>query len=340
MNELVSIIMPIHNAEEYLNNIIDKIISQTYKNIEIILLNDSSNDNTSKICIEVKKTDNRIKYYEVFYKSAGKTRNYGLKVANGNYIIFIDADDFITENMVEKLYFSVKKNDADACFTSYTDKNLEYSRLIGKYLEKQELFENEIKNNLIFNTVFVEDDEKFLPLFAVWNGIYKKEIITKNNFFFFDENEVFSEDSIFNFYFLSNSKKINLINENLYTHIRDNKDSICNKYNDRYNKIPNWYNKIYEYGIIKGIDKNNLYQILNRRYLELVINRINQEVYLSNKNKKDIFQNIESILNDSILRKILSQIDYNKTNFKRKVLIMALKNKYKILIYILFKLRK
>lgn len=95
MDELVSVIVPIYNATAYLADCIDHLISQTYKNIEIILVNDGSKDNSGEICKQYTIRDSRIKYLEQENSGVGAARNAGLKIATGQYVMFCDSDDYI-----------------------------------------------------------------------------------------------------------------------------------------------------------------------------------------------------------------------------------------------------
>lgn len=122
---LISIIVPIYNVEKYLNKCVDSIINQTYKNIEIILIDDGSPDNCGKICDEYAKKDSRI---QVIHKENGglsDARNAGLNIASGEYIGFIDSDDYIAPNMYEKLHNKIvsDKSDMAVCALSHTDEN-------------------------------------------------------------------------------------------------------------------------------------------------------------------------------------------------------------------------
>lgn len=156
MNVLVSIIIPIYNVEKYLAECLQSIINQTYSNIEIILVNDGSTDNSEKICLNYIKLDKRIKYY---YKKNGglsSSRNYGLTKSHGSYICFIDSDDFIDNNYVEKLLlFTIKNNCeiticSETCFDDFQNKR--------NYLKK---FSSDKRGNRVINEVDIWDEFYF-----------------------------------------------------------------------------------------------------------------------------------------------------------------------------------
>ncbi len=118
--ELVSIIIPVYNAEKYLKRCIDAVISQSYKNLEIILIDDGSTDLSGKICDDYQKKDKRIKVIHKVNEGAGSARNYGLDAAKGKYIGFVDADDVIDKDMFLILYNNLINNDADLSICEVT----------------------------------------------------------------------------------------------------------------------------------------------------------------------------------------------------------------------------
>lgn len=171
--EKISIIVPVYNVELYLKDCVDGLINQTYKNIEIILVDDGATDKSGEICDELSKKDSRI---IVLHKKNGglsDARNYGLDRAHGEYIIFVDSDDLVSEEMVEVLYNSLANNNADISIIDpthfYNDEKPEYnlSNEIEIYNSEKSICEMLYQN-------------KFLV--SAWGKIYKKEIIKNNKF--------------------------------------------------------------------------------------------------------------------------------------------------------------
>ena len=113
-NVEVSVVVPIYNVEKYLKRCVNSIINQTYKNIEIILVDDGSTDSSGELCEEIKKRDNRIKVYHKKNGGLGSARNYGYKYANGEYILFLDSDDYIEINTIEEM-IKYKEYDIVCC---------------------------------------------------------------------------------------------------------------------------------------------------------------------------------------------------------------------------------
>lgn len=341
MDSLISVVVPIHNAEKYLEKCLNSIIHQTYTNLEIILINDSSADNSERVCFEFMKRDKRIKYFSHNEGSAGLTRNYGIDRANGEYIVFVDADDFIDEYMCEKLYTAMMENNSQACFCGYnelSDKN--ENRVFSKGTNIINYDEEKIKNDLLFNAVYVENISHKLPLYAVWNGMYKVEIIKKYNIRFFDEKTSLSEDSIFNYAYISKCKNVTLINEALYNHVLYNQNSICSKYNTRYNYIDSWYEHILNLSANQNINYEELQYRLNERYIEFTIVRIRQEILLRKGSIFSKIKQIKNILNGKNLKKIIKDIEFKNKSSKRKVLLFLIKKRFAFLIYTMIGFRK
>ena len=116
--ELISIIVPVYKVEKYLDKCINSIVSQTYKNLEVILVDDGSPDSCGKMCDEWTKKDTRIKVIHKENGGLSDARNFGLDCAKGKYIQFVDSDDYIEKDMIEFLYKNLKENNADISICS------------------------------------------------------------------------------------------------------------------------------------------------------------------------------------------------------------------------------
>lgn len=119
-NQLISVIVPIYNVENYLRQCLDSILGQTFTNFEVVLVNDGSTDNSGFICQEYARLDSRFKYFEKENGGVSDARNSGLDLAQGDYVIFLDADDFLFEDHLEKLYIATTLSDADIMIGGYS----------------------------------------------------------------------------------------------------------------------------------------------------------------------------------------------------------------------------
>ena len=169
MNPLISIIVPIYNVEKYLERCVDSIVKQTYENLEIILVNDGSLDNSFNIATTLSLSDNRIKVYSKENGGLSDARNYGLKHANCKYVAFIDSDDFIDTMMIETLFNAIEKRQADIAVCDmkylYDDGNESFTSggifSFGNIIDEPSLItiNNSACNKLYLTSMF--DDVKF-----------------------------------------------------------------------------------------------------------------------------------------------------------------------------------
>ena len=119
MEDLVSIIIPVYNTEKYLSKCLESVINQTYKNLEIILINDGSTDKSKEICESFAKKDKRIQILNKENSGVSSARNHGMRLAKGQYIAFIDGDDYAEENYIEELLKNLKQTESDCVLCGY-----------------------------------------------------------------------------------------------------------------------------------------------------------------------------------------------------------------------------
>ena len=173
MKDLISIIVPVYNVEKYVEKCLISIINQTYKNIEIIIVNDGSVDNSKKICESLKKKDKRIKLYNIKNIGLSGARNYGIEKSKGKYISFIDSDDYIDNNMIETLYNNLIKEKADISCCSFYE--VFKDEIIKKNEEEKYYVMN--KKQAIKKTFL----DRGLDVYT-WNKLYKKELFDNIKF--------------------------------------------------------------------------------------------------------------------------------------------------------------
>ena len=252
---LISVIVPIYNVEKYLDKCILSIINQTYKNLEIILVNDGSNDNCGNICDYYKKIDNRIVVNHKMNEGISSARNVGIDQAKGKLICFVDSDDYLESNYIEELKKNMNKYDSDISVCNYY------------YIKKKK---KKIKCKVPNDISFVLTDKKIydcmhnkyegLCVYA-WNKLYKKEVFNNLRY---PKNQIY-EDSYILCEILDKVNKVSYTLKPLYNHVYRN-DSIINTF-----KI-NHFNKID--ALNKRIDF--LYQ---KKYYDLVLKEKNYKMY-------------------------------------------------------------
>lgn len=221
----ISIIIPIYNVEKYVEECINSVINQSIKkNIEIILVNDGSTD-LSRSKIEKYKLLDNIKIIDKENGGLSSARNIGICEAIGKYIVFIDSDDFIEKNFLEKLYNYINDNDLDIVFSGYS---LFYEK---GYIKKI---------NNIYNTDLILNKEEAIKNLMdkrtfraeVWDDIYKREFLLKNNILF--EEGIINEDEDFTLRVILKSSKVGYLNNNGYMY-RQREGSITKSFNYKKN---------------------------------------------------------------------------------------------------------
>lgn len=214
----VSVVVPIYNVEKYLNRCLQSIINQSYKNIEIILVNDGSTDNSLQIAEEEEKNDSRIKIITQKNQGLSMARNTGIQHATGEYICFVDSDDFVHKDYVKCLIENLEENDSDISVCDYLYIN-----------EKDETWSKKNKGEKIFsnleaiNDLLVGNQETEV---MAWNKLYKLSLFKENNIFF--PKGKLHEDNFTTYKLYYYAKKISLIPDKLYFYLQRT-DSIMGK---------------------------------------------------------------------------------------------------------------
>ena len=177
MNDKISIIIPAYNIEDYIEKCLESVINQSYSNIEIIIVNDGSTDNTGEICEKFIIRDARIKYIKQSNEGLVAARKTGLRNATGNYIVFVDGDDYIKYEQVEKLYAVMLENDVDFVHSNYiiNGKNANHIKNFHKYTKEDLSLEFRIK--LLKEHIFEWDMQKDIFECNLYGCIYKSEFI-------------------------------------------------------------------------------------------------------------------------------------------------------------------
>lgn len=174
MNQLVTIIVPIYKVENYLNRCVDSILNQTYKNLEIVLVNDGSPDKCGEICDQYAKKDSRVKVIHKKNGGLSDARNAGLEISTGKFVSFIDSDDWVHTNFIETLYIMLNetKSDISCCNFIKTDNEQIYINDT-----KKEIFE--FSNVEALEQLY---DKLYIQMVVAWGKLYKKSLFKNINF--------------------------------------------------------------------------------------------------------------------------------------------------------------
>ncbi len=206
-SELITVVVPVYKVEKYLAKCLDSIINQTYKNLEIILVDDGSPDNSGMICDEYAQKDDRIKVIHKENGGVAKARNDAIDIANGEYIGFVDSDDWVEPDMYEVLVNNIKKYNADISMcgeTIYENGVVSIDNADGKVVEMDC---NMAKKETVIGG----------SMGLIWNKIYKKNVVENVRF---NSEYGCSEDLLFVYQCIANSNKIVLDNQSKYNYFR------------------------------------------------------------------------------------------------------------------------
>ena len=206
MKNKITIIVPVYNSEKYISRCIDSILNQSFKDYELLIINDGSKDGSLKIIKDYEKKDKRIKVIDQKNMGVAKTRNKGIKLASGEYIMFIDNDDYIENDYLKTYYDAIKDTD--------------YDIVMGGYKRKDE------DGNIVQQLAITKENEwsKYIVV-APWAKIYRKNFLIDNKIEYFSYK--IGEDVYFNLIAYSNSKNIKVINNTDYIWFF-NKESVSN----------------------------------------------------------------------------------------------------------------
>lgn len=287
----ISVILPIYNGESYLKTIIPKLTKQPYKNIELILVNDGSNDGSLNICNLYAMQDSRILVIDKTNGGICSARNAGLKKATGEYVSFIDQDDDFKEEIYSVLVSGMNNTyDVDMVIAGkelyLIGENDNIEKKVTRSYEKQVIRGKELYK-LLLN---IKQDDCALHL---WNCLYKKSIIESNNIIFNENFKFGHEDSLFNIEYISRCRGVQLLPENIYIYYRRVKSSTSLKNNRYYIDDFQLYSMKVLENLEKYMDTEESRNIFFTYLIRLAIN-----LYLQYGNEKEELNRIWNIINN------------------------------------------
>ena len=318
----ISIIIPVYNGEKTIKRCVDSILNQTFKDLEIILVDDGSKDSSLDICNSLADENEKIKVFSQSNCGPSAARNLGIEKSNGKYIMFCDCDDTVSHEWCKNLYNKIEKNKNSMPYCGFivTDK---FSQEIRK-------IENNNSNKQIEKEKFFSIDEIGLSGF-VFNKIFSKDIIIKNNIKF-DENIRFNEDLKFVLEYILNIDKVIYTNsEDYYYHSFE--DSLSKKYNEK--EFDKWRLKYLEWkSYFIQVDQKNYEHNCRRcanKYLYNFLSSLNNT--FDSRNKVRFYDRCKYnryIIKNDVFQECLELADTSNEN---KLYISILKSKSYILYF-------
>lgn len=293
---LVSVIVPVYNVESAIRHCVDSIREQKEQNIEIILVNDGSKDNSLEVCRELASLDDRVRVIDQPNGGAGAARNAGLEVSQGQYIYFVDSDDWIEPNMLEELLRLIRSEggfDVAICNYYIEDEMGKTTEIHAFPLPKDPYFSADVPRCVI-------ELERLSVFPYLWNRLYLKSIIDQFEVRF-EPHFVTGQDLDFNLQYFSHVKRYAITNKALYHYLKQGSNSLCARYKQNlYEMISELSDRreafYHEIGISKTAEYDNVYPQKHVEYLHACIpNMFRKNAPLSFSNRvvamQQLFQN-------------------------------------------------
>lgn len=263
---LLSVVVPVYNAEKYLANLINSVLSQNFENFELFLINDGSTDKSLEVCNTYSNMDKRIVVIDKKNEGPSATRNLGIEKSSGKYIMFLDSDDIIEPSMFKNMVEAAETNSCDLVMCGF------FADIInkGKIISSVNVFEENIviKNNMSIKEYVVSTMMRNSIFYGMWNKLYKLDIIKERNISLRDDINI-GEDLLFNLEYTYYVQKLQVLKECYYHYFQyDTGENLMSKYREnKYDLMRIWYDKIvWLTGDVKKDETIDYVNWLNFRY--------------------------------------------------------------------------
>lgn len=307
MKEKISIIIPVYNVESYIDRCLESVVNQDYKNLEIILINDGSDDNSGEICDKWGQMDKRILVIHQKNKGVSAARNVGLDMAQGEYVGFVDPDDVISKDMFSSMIKDIKKTNADIVACGVSEIFLDGSeRIYRKYDSPIKLN----KKQAIEKGLMLSDDIGGV----VWDKLWRRDIIKNIKF---DESLAIAEDRLFVITALLNSKIFYRNFTPKYFCIKREKSATQSKFSEKNFHIVWSAKKVHQ----EVINKDKEYLKLANFHVVISCMNIISSMFLSNKKKEYelLYKEVIGLLNEISIKDLPREVELS---FKIKLFIL------------------
>ena len=326
MKPAISVIIPVYKCEKYLSACIDSVLNQTFQDFELILVDDGSPDDSPAICDDYAKKDDRVKVIHKENGGVSSARNAGIEAAKGEYITFIDSDDYIDSEMLKSLYEQIKAQDGDLIISG-----LRY--VFEDTKEKKEYHLRNIKfQTSEIDSVYEEIDCNF-GFSAIYAKLYKREII-KSNSVFYAEGFSILEDGSFVLEYLKHCSNCILFEGVFYNYRQANEMSLMKAFNanaiqalEHYCKVGAWL----ENSLRKENKEKYYIKLYSLLYSFLI--QIFTRAKLSRKEKKKL---VKTYLMSPVTREIIKNVKFSALGIKQRIIARLIKWKWSGFIYYIF----
>lgn len=313
-NNKISIIIPVYNKEKYIKQSIESVLNQTYKNLEIIIIDDGSTDNSREICRDISKRDSRINMISTENRGAGSARNLGLANAHGDFISFVDADDYLDSEFYEKLLNLIIDYDADIaeCKFQRITRVEEMEKSLDIEINVYDKWEKLLQ-------LYGKDDKLYVNTVIMCNKIFKKDLFSDGIKYPTDR---LIDDEFIIYKLIDKSNKIVSTSEALYGYVQSagsvmRQDFVAKRVLDTIDV----YDEVYKYFELKPMPE--LIYLILLRYIKYCVELKNKAENSNMTNKKEVIEYIEKKFTEKweIIKKMyekLTEFNYVYDEFYKK----------------------
>lgn len=334
----VSVIAAVYNTSKYLGDCIDSILSQSYRDIELILVDDGSTDNSPEICREYEAKDGRVRVIRKENRGLGMARNTGIEAARGEYLLFVDSDDTVEDDLVLKALRHAEAADADVCVFGFntvdTAGNVLSSFVPGT--KKDKLEGDEILCEFIPDMLGPDirsKDKSIIIAPSAWSFFYKKELVDRAGFRFVSEREIISEDVYSHLVLAADIRKVSVIYEPLYNY-RVNPSSLTHTYRaDRHTKNAHFYRECEKLCELRSYPKE-IKERITEPYIANMIAAI-KSACANTKSYSEAKNRLSEICAEPTFCEVVKTKLKEKNNNNRHILFWCLDRKMYLAVYLL-----
>jgi glycosyltransferase involved in cell wall biosynthesis len=341
MNPKVSIIVPIYNMEDYLDRCLRSLLRQTLSSIEIIAVNDGSQDASLDILLQFAEYDSRIVIIDKANGGVSAARNDGVKAAKGQYIGFVDPDDWIHDHMYEELYYAAVQENIDIAMCTYIREFETHAKEKHFDMQHKQIYRGaDVQAKLLRRLVGPLKEELASPEFldawgTVWSKLYRAELLKEHGFEFIDLSVIGSnEDTLYNIHAFYHAESFIFLNRPLYHYWRANTQSITSTYNAQLqNKFEKLYKAIESFIVEKQLDNDYKTAFNNRICMNIIGLGLNimSEGTASNAGKKR--KAVHNLLNSSRVNDSFKPFETRYCPLVWKVFFVCAKYKFSVAVY-------
>ncbi len=339
INSLVTVVLPVYNVEKYLDRCIKSVVNQTYSNLDILLVDDGSSDGSSEICDNWAKLDNRIRVIHKDNAGLGMARNTGLENAMGDYICFVDSDDYIAENTVEKALILATDTSSDLVLYGINTVD-SFGNVISSFhpdVSKVTFDGSEVQSRFFPDYIAPDPSVKGRKKYYMSPCLllYSMDLIHRANWRFVSEREIISEDVYTQLMLFRYVNRVSILPDALYFYCH-NDSSLSRRYiPNRYDAIKNFYCKSVSLCQKMGYSDVVINRV-SKPYLSFTISVLKQECSQP-RCRRDTLDALKRIVDDEVLQEVLNVGRNDKAKLSRRILFFALRHKMYAFCYLLLK---